>query len=210
MKPSKTLVLITTSVLLSPWAMAQTPNTAKQTTYGDNPNIVRVIAGKTQSAVQHTAEKIGAATERGIEKIKPTVDGTWNNTKDYTTEQAVIARDNTRQGIDTAVQKVKETKNTIIGHAGVPIERGTLSQTAPTQLSAPAVSLNSVPLNPAPVEPVLAPIQHTVETQNQAVLNNEGEPEIQRQSLPIQNNLKQDNQTQDNPLTEDADAGIPR
>ena len=188
---------MTKTVLLSSALLLSTPIFAEATTnsaptnatkpapsYGDNPNLLKVLAVKTQEKVQSTAEKVGAATERGIAKIKPSIDNTWNGTKQYTTEQAVIARDNTREGIDVAVKKVKKTKENIVGTSApnnVPIERGSLSQeSAPTQAApqyiAPAV-------NPAPV-------------QNTATV----EPEIQRQSLPTQNSATSD----------DSDAGLPR
>lgn len=47
---------------------AQTTIENKTTPYGDNPNIFKVIAKKTGSAVQNTAEKVGEATENGIRK----------------------------------------------------------------------------------------------------------------------------------------------
>lgn len=192
-----TQILIMSSILLSPLALAQNQNTTKETTYGDNPNIVRVLAGKTQSAVQNTAEKIGAATERGIAKIKPTVDNTWNGTKEYTTEQAVIARDNTRQGIDTAVKKVKETKENLVGSGGVPIERGAMSQSTPQNDS---VSQNTSVQYNAPIQQIAPPIQTNVPTTDNPNLNPNSDSEIQRQSLPIQNNANSD----------DSDAGLPR
>ena len=192
-----THIVIISSLLLSPLALAQNQNTTKETTYGDNPNIVRVLAGKTQSAVQNTAEKIGAATERGIAKIKPTVDNTWNGTKEYTTEQAVIARDNTRQGIDTAVKKVKETKENLVGSGGVPIERGAMSQSTPQNDS---VSQNTSVQYNAPIQQIAPPIQTNVPTTDNPNLNPNSDSEIQRQSLPVQNNANSD----------DSDAGLPR
>lgn len=211
-----TQTLIMSSLLLSPLALAQNQDTSKETTYGDNPNIVRVLAGKTQSAVQNTAEKIGAATERGIAKIKPTVDNTWNGTKEYTTEQAVIARDNTRQGIDTAVKKVKETKENLVGSGGVPIERGAMSQPIPqnnqiiqnntVQYSAPIqqnIQTAQASFEPAPVPASVQPAQQvssSLPATDDPNLNQNADAEIQRQSLPIQNNATSNND----------DSGLPR
>lgn len=211
-----TQTLIMSSLLLSPLALAQNQDTSKETTYGDNPNIVRVLAGKTQSAVQNTAEKIGAATERGIAKIKPTVDNTWNGTKEYTTEQAVIARDNTRQGIDTAVKKVKETKENLVGSGGVPIERGAMSQPIPqnnqiiqnntVQYSAPIqqnIQTAQASFEPAPVPASVQPAQQvssSLPATDDPNLNQNADAEIQRQSLPIQNNTTSNND----------DSGLPR
>lgn len=211
-----TQTLIMSSLLLSPLALAQNQDSSKETTYGDNPNIVRVLAGKTQSAVQNTAEKIGAATERGIAKIKPTVDNTWNGTKEYTTEQAVIARDNTRQGIDTAVKKVKETKENLVGSGGVPIERGAMSQPIPqnnqiiqnntVQYSAPIqqnIQTAQASFEPAPVPASVQPAQQvssSLPATDDPNLNQNADAEIQRQSLPIQNNTTSNND----------DSGLPR
>lgn len=211
-----TQTLIMSSLLLSPLALAQNQDTSKETTYGDNPNIVRVLAGKTQSAVQNTAEKIGAATERGIAKIKPTVDNTWNGTKEYTTEQAVIARDNTRQGINTAVKKVKQTKENLVGSGGVPIERGAMSQPIPqnnqiiqnntVQYSAPIqqnIQTAQASFEPAPVPASVQPAQQvssSLPATDDPNLNQNADAEIQRQSLPIQNNTTSNND----------DSGLPR
>ena len=46
--------------------------------YGDNPNIFKVLAHKTQEKVQHTAEKVEDATETGLAKIKPKVNQAWD------------------------------------------------------------------------------------------------------------------------------------
>lgn len=221
--------IVSAGTLLSPLANANTDNTPKETTYGDNPNLVRVLAGKTQEAVQNTAEKIGAATEKGIAKIKPTVDNTWQGTKDYTTEQATIARDNTRQGIDTAVKKVKETKDNIVGNGGIPIERGTLSQNAAQSVQYSAVQNNqpiqtqSIQMQSAQtqsIEPQFesAPIPQSASNPQPPNFNNEGEPEIQRQSLPIQSSSANapvnveptSHSPQSDSVEDDVEAGVPR
>ena len=146
---------ITTLILAAPALYAQTTANNKTPTYGDNPNIFTVLAHKTGEAVQNTAEKVGAATEKGIQKIKPKVDETWDTTKSYTAEQAEIAKYNTRKGIDTVSKKVHETKDNIVGsNSGtVPMEQGSLSQnsmpqtiqaptTAPQYLAPPATQIN--------------------------------------------------------------------
>lgn len=199
----KSALLLSTSLILVPISFAQadsnTQNNAQQTTYGDNPNLLRVLAGKTQTAVQNTADKVGEATEKGIAKIKPSVSQTWNNTKEYTTEQAVIARDNTRQGIDTTVKKVKQTKENIVGQGGVPIERGSLSQTTSSQSSPQAMMPPRIQNAPPQSENTPAVMPQSTAMGNDSnldlKLNNEGEPEIQRQSIPIQNMSTQESNT---------------
>lgn len=46
--------------------------------YGDNPNIFKVLAHKTQEKVKHTAENVEDATETGLAKIKPKVNQAWD------------------------------------------------------------------------------------------------------------------------------------
>lgn len=200
-------------------AINSTVNTANNSStktapsYGDNPNLLKVLAVKTQEKVQSTAEKVGAATERGIAKIKPTVDNTWNGTKEYTSEQAVIVRDNTRQGIDTAVKKVKQTKENLVGSGGVPIERNAMSEPAPqnsqigqsntVQYSAPIQQNTQTAHAPAPVAASIQPaqpIQTNTPTTDDSKLNQNADTEIQRQSLPFQNNTN----------SNDDNAGLPR
>lgn len=167
--------LLTLAIVASTASHAETQSSqAAKSNYGDNPNIFKVLAKKTQNSVQNTAERIGSATERGIAKIKPGVDNSWKNTKEYTTEQATIARDNTRKGIDNTVKKVQETKQTIFGSDqpnGVKIERAGLSQNS----SASNSTISNISNNTA---------QLTASTP----LSTEDEyAEIQRQSLPVQN-----------------------
>lgn len=191
MKLIKSLCMITTLVATSS-LYAQTDAENKTQPYGDNPNIFKVLALKTGEAVQNTAEKVGNATERGIQKIKPSFDETIDNTKSYTIEQATIARDNTRQGIDTAVKKVEQTKDRVLSKTtnNVPIEQGSLSQSS-NPVSSTQNRPTSVPYT-APIvqdEPIMSqPIQQQSvqnETQNQS--NVEVEPEIKKQSLPLTN-----------------------
>ena len=193
---------------------ANNGSTKTAPSYGDNPNLLKVLAVKTQEKVQSTAEKVGAATERGIAKIKPTVDHTWNGTKQYTTEQAVIARDNTREGIDVAVQKVKQTKENILGSSApshVPIERGSLSQQAQNVQQSNNVQQTSTAPQATPqyITPAIAPTAVGQETVPVSPALNQGSPtteaEIQRQPLPIENNATPNNVTSSND-----NAGLPR
>lgn len=198
------LAVMTATLCFSGSLFAQTEATQKTApAYGDNPNLISVLATKAQEKVQNAAEKVGAVAERGVAKIKPSVDNTWQNTKDYTTEQATLARDNTRQGIDQAVQKVKQTKENLTGAGGVPIERGSLSQSTPlsstqsynqattqsvqipqdnpvdAQIQQPTQSVQSIDLSPAPPS---STSDHPPEF---------SESEIKRQSIPIQTSSAQ-------------------
>lgn len=216
---NNTLALMTATLCLSTACLSTSvfaQQDASQKTapaYGDNPNLIKVLAVKAQDKIQTTAEKVGAVTERGVANIKPSVDQAWQNTKEYTTEQAVIARDNTRHGIDTAVQKVKQTKENLRGKGGVPIERGSLSQASTIPMSPQSAVIHPVPVQPQviqsiPVSPssssASTPSMNTSSTNsmtsNSAIPNTQSnisshtpqnniefsESEIQRQSIPIQ------------------------
>ncbi|MFW2077732.1 hypothetical protein ACG94X_08405 [Acinetobacter sp. ULE_I010] len=196
MKMVKSLCLVT-AILTAPTIYAQT-DTQNQP-YGDNPNIFKVLAHKTGSAIQNTAEKVGTATEKGIQKIKPQFDETIENTKNYTTEQATIARDNTRQGIDTAVKKVEQTKDSVLGRttSNVPIQQGSLSQSS----TPPKSTMNNTNVATATITVPEAPIVMQAQQQPQNTILEE--PEIKKQSLPIEN-------TENKPMISDDDVGVPR
>lgn len=184
---------------------AQTTTENKTTPYGDNPNIFTVIAKKTGTAVQNTAEKIGEATENGIRKIKPKFDETIDNTKTYTAEQATIAKENTQKGIDTAVKKVEQTKDNVFGKTeyNVPIEQGSLSQPKiPTKTTYEVTA-------PAPATTVLAPL--TSISPPTTVQNAQAEPDIIKQSLPIENTTTKQTENSSTKVSNEDDAsGVPR
>ena len=157
------------------------------------------MAHKTGEAVQNTAEKVGDATEKGIQKIKPSLDESIENTKKYTTEKATEARDSTRQGIDTAVKKVEQTKDRVIGKTSlnVPIEQGSLSQSS----TPPKSTMNNTNVATATITVPEAPIVMQAQQQPQNTILEE--PEIKKQSLPIEN-------TENKPMISDDDVGVPR
>lgn len=182
---------------------AQTSTENKTTPYGDNPNIFKVIAKKTGTAVQNTAEKVGEATENGIRKIKPKFDETVDNTKTYTAEQATIAKENTQKGIDTAVKKVEQTKDNVFRKTeyNVPIQQGSLSQ--------PQIPTNTTyeVTAPAPATTVLAPLMPIAPPTT--MQNTQVEPEIVKQSLPIENTTTKQTENSSTKASNDA-SGVPR
>lgn len=182
---------------------AQTSTENKTTPYGDNPNIFTVIAKKTGTAVQNTAEKVGEATENGIRKIKPKFDETIDNTKTYTAEQATIAKENTQKGIDTAVKKVEQTKDNVFRKTeyNVPIQQGSLSQPQiPTKTTYEVTA-------PAPATTVLAPLMPIAPPTT--MQNTQVEPEIVKQSLPIENTTTKQTENSSTKASNDA-SGVPR
>ncbi len=178
-------VLLLSTILLSTSTL-YAQNEKVTPAYGDNPNLLVVLAHKTANTVQNTVKKVGAVTERSIEKMRPTVGEAWENTRDYSQEQADLALNNTRQGINTAVQKVNETKAQMIGTPtrNVPIIQGMLSQSSTT----PVVQQNTVaPISPPQTHENLNPIPTvqqtppTVQPPQQDALNDT----ITVKSLPV-------------------------
>lgn len=144
-------------VFTSVSAFADTATTDKTPPpYGDNPNIFVVLGHKAKDAVQNTANKVGAATERGIQKIKPKVENTWDNTKTYTEEQATIAKENTIKAKDSAVKKMSDTKDKVFGGntPSAPIEQGQLSQSSSSNVP---TAVASAPIQNAVQAPMSTP-----------------------------------------------------
>lgn len=174
------VVLLSTTLLSTSALYAQ--NEKAPPAYGDNPNLFAVLAHKTGVAVQNTVEKVGAATERGIEKVKPKVGEAWENTRDYSKEQADLALSNTRQGINTAVQKVNDTKDQVIGTSAgnIPITQGRLSQSSTLQNTAPQVITPQVNEN-SNTGSALPQLPRPIQAQDNATLNDT----IIVQSVPV-------------------------
>ena len=194
------LVLLSATVLTTSSLYAQNEKTAPA--YGDNPNLFAVLAHKTGVAVQNTVEKVGSVTERGIEKVKPKVEEAWENTRDYSKEQADLALHNTRQGINTAVQKVNDTKDQLTGTSAgrIPITQGQLSQSstaqvAPAQTTAPQYM--PVQNNEAVITPALQIQQPAIEkAQNSDTITVTSMPVIAPQPTQPQVIAPQDPQPQ--------------
>lgn len=174
------VILLSTTLLSTSALYAQ--NEKAPPAYGDNPNLFAVLAHKTGVAVQNTVEKVGAATERGIEKVKPKVGEAWENTRDYSKEQADLALSNTRQGINTAVQKVNDTKDQVIGTSAgnIPITQGRLSQSSTLQNTAPQVITPQVNEN-SNTGSALPQLPRPIQAQDNATLNDT----IIVQSVPV-------------------------
>lgn len=174
------VILLSTTLLSTSALYAQ--NEKAPPAYGDNPNLFAVLAHKTGVAVQNTVEKIGSTTERGIEKVKPKVGEAWENTRDYSKEQADLALSNTRQGINTAIQKLNDTRDQVIGTSAgnIPITQGRLSQSATQQNNAPQVITPQVNEN-LTTQPVLQQLARPIQAQDNATLNDA----IIVQSVPV-------------------------
>jgi hypothetical protein len=100
--------------------------------YGDNPNLLHVFAYKTQQGVINTAEKVGAAAEKGIAKIKPGVDRAWDNTKSTAATTIEKVDQGATQVAQQTGQKIQQTKDVWRGNPQqqVPIEQQPLSQSS--------------------------------------------------------------------------------
>lgn len=169
------IALLSTVVLMTPLLHAETTEQQKTLPYGNNPNIFKVLAHKTGSAIQNTAEKVGAATERGIAKIKPQFDETVENTQAAAQHTGEVIKDNTRRGLDAAAEKIENTKDRIMGNTatGVPIEQKSLSQNSSTQTDI------------RPVAPQAASFVANTATASTTQLDHSAEPTITKQSLAL-------------------------
>lgn len=122
--------------------------------YTANPNIFHVWAYKAQEGVTHTAEKVGAATERGVAKIKPSVDQAWDNTKDLagnTVQKVDAGAQKATQNINTKIQETKEAMGRTPSQP-VPIIQGNLSQSSSTSTVTTPAAQTPSSFSPAPVE----------------------------------------------------------
>lgn len=172
-----------------------TPNVKTPPPYGDNPNIFVVLGHKTKVAVQNTANKIGAATERGIQKIKPKVENSWDETKTYSAEQAEIAKENTIKAKDKAVEKIINVKDSVIGVNGgtVTIEQGQLSQS-----NYPAQPSSTAPV--VPNTPVSSPNQANSDSSGQITSTSIATPQASSQVATPTQAAPEINTSKDNPV----------
>ncbi|MDQ9020587.1 hypothetical protein RFI02_05645 [Acinetobacter sichuanensis] len=179
-----TAILATSSI----YAETKTPPP-----YGDNPNIFKVLAHKTGEKVQNTAERVGAAAERGVEKIKPKVDNAWEETKTFSEQQTERAKIGVQKGAEKVTETANNTRDAIVGtnKGTVPIERGHLSQSATTTIVTPQItpttSNHSSVTNPATTPTTTQISAETAVTidPTQQHLNEPVEPEVSKLSLPI-------------------------
>lgn len=189
MKNMKIVTIAVVTLATSSIYAQTTTETKTPPPYGDNPNIFKVLAHKTGEKVQNTAERVGAATERGIDKIKPKVDNAWEETKTYTEEQSERAKASLQRGANKVAETANNTRDVIVGtnKGSVPIERGSLSQPSPVT-TVPQAPPTPVPNHstvqattlPAPTNTTASVIDPT--QQNVAAPE---EPEISLKSLPL-------------------------
>lgn len=148
-----------TAILSSNMSFAQTETTAnvpaqpavsttkKAPPYGDNPNIFKVFAYKTTDKVVDTAEKVGDATERGIDKLKPKVDEAWDKVTGKHTVDVPIEN-----------KSLSQSSNNEPAAKVIPAIPLTPAQPSPAPATVPATPLtpaNKVPATPNKVpEPV--------------------------------------------------------
>jgi hypothetical protein len=103
MKKNKHTILLTAVLLSLMYSTAATANSTNNNAedgaprvirpYGENPNLAHVLGYKTQEGVISTAQKVGTATEKGVAKIKPSVDQAWENTKAITQRSTAPTKD---------------------------------------------------------------------------------------------------------------------
>ena len=116
------------------WAQTAQQSQKPVKPYGSNPNIFHVWAYKTQEGVLGTAKKAGGAAERGVAKVKPSVDQAWDNTKDIASNTAHKVDEGAQKAAQSANAKIQETKDAIGGkpQQPAPIEQRPLSESSST------------------------------------------------------------------------------
>ena len=131
-------------------AQTQQPAEKPVKPYGDNPNILHVWAYKAQEGVLNTAAKVGNAAERGIGKIKPSVDQAWDNTKDIASNTVHKVDEGAQKAAQNANAKIQETKDAIGGkpQQPAPIEQRPLSESS--SAGSPAVPKAAPAVGSAP------------------------------------------------------------
>ena len=105
----KVKLLICTSLMSLSTTLWANSSTDQQSTedssglispYGQNPNIFHVFAYKTQEGIKNTANRVGSATERGFNKLKP---------------KAKQAEEGIERTAQAAGQKITDAKNAVLG-----------------------------------------------------------------------------------------------
>ncbi|RKG29289.1 hypothetical protein [Acinetobacter tianfuensis] len=125
-------------LLTSPVLLAQAAETEQQAAqqnqkliqpYGKNPNIFHVWAYKAQEGVVGAAKNVGDLTERGVSKVKPSVDQAWDNTKNLASTTVHKVDEGATQAAQNANTKIQETKEALGAkpQQPVPIEQQSLS-----------------------------------------------------------------------------------
>lgn len=93
--------------------------------YGDNPNIAHVLAYKAQESVIQAAQKVSDATDKGVAKIKPSVDHAWESTKAFTQRNTARLKNGSANSDKTEKSEYTPPNNT--GAAPI-IQQQSLSQ----------------------------------------------------------------------------------
>ena len=149
---SKTALFVSAILVTTPlFAQTNTTQPVKQSpAYGDNPNIFVVLGHKTKEKVETTFSKIGNATERGINKIKPAAQKTADiaeysaeKTVDKTIDKTTTFAEKTKDFAEQTVEKTttgienttKKAKEAVLGDPNVkaPVENHELSQSSKSE-----------------------------------------------------------------------------
>ena len=92
--------LMSLSTVLWAETITQEDSSGLISPYGQNPNIFHVFAYKTQEGIKNTANRVGSATERGFNKLKP---------------KAKQAEEGIERTAQAAGQKITDAKNAVLG-----------------------------------------------------------------------------------------------
>lgn len=133
------------------WAQETNSTSSAETTqkivqpYGNNPNIFHVWAYKAQEGVIGAAKNVGEITERGVAKVKPSVDQAWDNTKNLASTTVNKVDAGATQAAQTANAKIQDSKETFGGKPQhpAPIEHQSLSEPSNNNSHNSSTSSNS-------------------------------------------------------------------
>ena len=127
--------------------------------YGDNPNIFHVWAYKAQEGVIGAAKNAGALTEKGVAKVKPSVDQAWNNSKELASSTVQQVDQSAQHATQQVNAKIQETREVMGGkpQQSAPIIQGSLSDESPAQIQQSSPSVQHAPARPTATQTPVPP-----------------------------------------------------
>lgn len=141
----KTALLISTLLMATPiftHATTEMTSVKKAPPYGDNPNIFKVIGYKTKETFENTFSKIGNATERGVDKVKPIAEKTVTSIEHTATKakEAILGDPNVKVPIEQHTLSAPSSNTEIVVVEPIVVEQPIIVNEPTTQTVAPAQS----------------------------------------------------------------------
>lgn len=211
--PSKAALFVSAILATTPlFAQTNTTQTAQPVkhspAYGDNPNIFVVLGHKTKEKVETTFSRIGNATERGVNKIKPTAQKTADiaeysaeKTVDKTIDKTTVFAEKTKDFAEQTVEKTasgienttNKAKEAIFGN---PEDKAPIIQHSLSQSSTDNPPKTFLDIIPAPQPKIIEPTQTATP-----------QPEVQ---TPTSSDTPSNTTQNISSNNEDSDSSLPR